>query len=79
MGCVTRVLRSLFVSHFLEQVYEIADRITVLRNGKLVGEYVTGVARDQLVTKMIGRALGELDAVADSADRDIDRSGPSSA
>ncbi len=31
----------LFVSHFLEQVYEICDRITVLRNGRLVGEYVT--------------------------------------
>src|SRR5215217_1723811 len=29
----------LFVSHFLEQVYEISDRITVLRNGRLVGEY----------------------------------------
>ena len=29
----------LFVSHFLDQVYEIADRITVLRNGQLVGEY----------------------------------------
>ena len=30
----------IFVSHFLDQVYEIADRITVLRNGKLVGEYL---------------------------------------
>ena len=29
----------LFVSHFLDQVYEIADRITILRNGRLVGEY----------------------------------------
>ena len=29
----------LFVSHFLDQVYEISDRITVLRNGQLVGEY----------------------------------------
>src|SRR5690625_2725046 len=28
----------LFVSHFLEQVYEISDRMTVLRNGRLVGE-----------------------------------------
>ena len=30
----------LFVSHFLDQVYEICDRITVLRDGRLVGEYV---------------------------------------
>ena len=29
----------IFVTHFLEQVYEICDRITVLRNGTLVGEY----------------------------------------
>jgi len=27
------------VSHFLEQVYAISDRLTVLRNGKLIGEY----------------------------------------
>ena len=31
----------LFVSHFLDQVYEICDRVTVLRDGKLVGEYLT--------------------------------------
>ena len=30
----------LFVSHFLNQVYEISDRITVLRNGRLIGEYL---------------------------------------
>lgn len=29
------------VSHFLDQIYEISDRITVLRNGQLVGEYLT--------------------------------------
>ena len=29
----------IFVTHFLEQVYEVSDRITVLRNGELVGEY----------------------------------------
>ena len=28
-----------FVTHFLEQVYAVCDRITVLRNGQLVGEY----------------------------------------
>ena len=28
-----------FITHFLDQVYQIADRITVLRNGKLVGTF----------------------------------------
>ena len=34
-------LAILFVTHFLDQVYAISDRITVLRNGRLVGEYLT--------------------------------------
>jgi monosaccharide-transporting ATPase len=64
----------LFVSHFLDQVYEIADRITVLRNGQLVGEYrAAQLPRAQLVTKMIGRVLDELEALESSAERRIDR------
>ena len=52
----------LFVSHFLDQVYEISDRITVLRNGALVGEYRTDeLLRIDLVQAMIGRELGSLD------------------
>jgi len=66
----------LFVSHFLDQIYEISDRLTVLRNGTLVGEYpVEELGREQLVAKMIGRELGELDAISASAERPIDRSG----
>src|SRR3954452_3402908 len=66
----------LFVSHFLDQVYEIADRITVLRNGQLVGEYrVEDLPRGTLVTRMIGREIAELDALSQSAERPIDRSG----
>ncbi len=66
----------LFVSHFLDQVYEISDRITVLRNGALVGEYpVAELTRDALVTKMIGRELEDLEALSRSARRVIDRSG----
>ena len=58
----------LFVSHFLDQVYEIADRITVLRNGELVGEYlVEDLPRLELVTKMIGRELDELEAISTQA------------
>jgi len=53
----------LFVSHFLDQVYEICDRVTVLRNGKLVGEYLTKeLLRIDLVEKMLGRAVQDLRA-----------------
>jgi len=52
----------LFVSHFLDQVYEIADRLTVLRNGSLVGEYRTDeILRIELVHKMIGKEIAVLD------------------
>ena len=45
-----------FVTHFLDQVYAVSDRITVLRNGALVGEYNTAeLPRLQLVSKMLGR------------------------
>ena len=48
----------LFVTHFLEQVYAIADRITVLRNGELVGEYrVEHLPASALVAAMVGREL----------------------
>jgi simple sugar transport system ATP-binding protein len=47
-----------FISHFLDQVYEIADRITVLRNGRLVGSgTVAEMPRMRLVSLMLGREL----------------------
>jgi len=50
----------IFITHFLNQIYEVADRITVLRNGKLVGTYdVKSLSRLELITKMIGRSLVE--------------------
>ena len=55
----------IFITHFLDQVYQIADRITVLRNGKLVGTYDTSsLPRVELVAKMLGRSLTELDALS---------------
>ena len=53
----------LFVSHFLDQVYEICDRVTVLRDGKLVGEYLTReFLRIDLVHAMLGRSADSLRA-----------------
>lgn len=55
----------IFITHFLDQVYQIADRITVLRNGKLVGTFDTSVLpRVELIAKMLGRSLSELDAIS---------------
>ena len=74
---VVRALRDrgvaiLFVSHFLDQVYEISDRMTVLRNGTLVGEYRTAdLDRVELVQKMIGRALAVLEELEEAPKRSV--------
>ena len=61
----------LFVSHFLDQTYQIADRITVLRNGELVGEYLASeLPRLQLVSKMIGKDLAALEALEEGTKRE---------
>ena len=50
-----------FVTHFLEQVYAVCDRITVLRNGKYVGEYpIADLPRVKLVAAMMGKDLDDL-------------------
>ena len=54
----------IFITHFLEQVYEICDRITVLRNGELVGEYeIKDLPRVQLISKMMGKDLDDISAL----------------
>jgi monosaccharide-transporting ATPase len=68
-------LAILFVTHFLEQMYRVSDRITVLRNGELVGEYLKDeLPANKLITAMVGRELGvaagrggSVAAVADEA------------
>ncbi len=51
-----------FITHFLDQVYEVSDRVTVLRNGALVGTYETAaVARLELIRLMLGRSIADLD------------------
>ena len=61
-GLRDRGVAILFVSHFLDQIYEISDRLTVLRNGQLIGEYpVRELGQHELVSKMIGRSLEVLE------------------
>ncbi len=50
----------LLITHFLDQVYEISDRITILRNGQKVDEHLTSeLPRMQLVSEMLGKELIE--------------------
>ena len=57
----------IFVTHFLEQVYAVSDRITVLRNGELVGEYeVRELPQVKLVEKMIGKDIEDLAVIKKS-------------
>jgi simple sugar transport system ATP-binding protein len=51
-----------FVTHFLDQVYAVSDRITVLRNGQFVGEYEAAqLPRLDLISRMMGKEVSELD------------------
>ena len=70
-----RVMRSLrdrgvailFVSHFLDQVYEISDRMTVLRNGRLVAEHLTAhLDKVTLIAAMLGHELDLLEDIEET-------------
>ena len=80
---VIRALRDegvaiLFVSHFLDQIYEISDRLTVLRNGVFQGEFMTTeIEQSELISTMVGKEVGALDSLERaSARRDVDRGTP---
>ena len=51
----------LYISHRLDEVFEIADRITVLKDGQLVGTVKPQESnQNQLIKMMVGRTLGEI-------------------
>ena len=71
-----RLIRSLkkngvtiiYISHRLEEVFEIADRVTVLRDGKLIGtRTISELEPKELIRMMIGRTLDELFPELESA------------
>jgi monosaccharide-transporting ATPase len=51
-----------FVTHFLDQVYAVCDRITVLRSAQLVGEFeIANLSRAELIGHMLGKELAALE------------------
>lgn len=60
----------LFITHFLDQTYEISDRITILKNGEFVGEYMAkDLPKLDLIAKMLGKELSEFSYTTGSADQ----------
>lgn len=48
----------IFITHFLDQVYAVSDRLTILRNGHLVGTYgIDEISKVELVTQMVGKDM----------------------
>lgn len=51
----------IFISHRLEEVFALCDRVTVLKDGRLVGSApVSEFSRERLISMMVGRELGGL-------------------
>lgn len=66
----------IFVTHFLEQVYAVSDRITILRNGQLVGVYKTSeLPRMELIARMIGKNTEEVTRLSEHRDTAEARAG----
>jgi galactofuranose transport system ATP-binding protein len=63
-------LAILFITHFLDQTYQISDRITILKNGAFVGEYSTQtLPKLDLIAKMLGKELSEFSYATESDQR----------
>ncbi len=57
-----RGLAIVFITHFLDQVFEISDRVTVLRNGRQIGTRILGdTTQTEIITLMLGRELEDRD------------------
>jgi ribose transport system ATP-binding protein len=68
-----RGIAVIYISHFLEEVRQIADRYTVLRDGRNVASgAITGTTTDELIARMVGRtATGFFPARQRGAQRDV--------
>ena len=56
----------IYISHRLKEIFDITDRVSVLRDGKYMGTRLTsGITQDQLVEMMVGREISQIHTTAD--------------
>jgi simple sugar transport system ATP-binding protein len=75
-------LAILFITHFLDQVYAISDRITVLQNGALRGEFkAVELPKLELIARMLGKELSEFSYASEHAakKKEVAEAGPTGA
>jgi len=54
----------IYVSHFLNEILDLCDKVTVLRDGRVVLDEVrSGITEDELVSSIVGEKLGAVEAV----------------
>jgi len=57
----SRAVGMIYISHKLDEVFEMSDRITVLRDGRTVGtQPASELTKDQVIAKMVGREVGDI-------------------
>ena len=57
----TRGVGMIYISHKLDEVFAMADRITVLRDGRTVATFAAGaVSKDSMIAAMVGREVGDI-------------------
>lgn len=50
-----------YISHKIDEIFRIADRITVMRDGQTIGTYpASEITEDELITRMVGREIKEI-------------------
>ena len=60
-GLKARGVTVIYISHMLEEVFEIADRVTVIKDGQCMGTFpVKELTRDDLVRHMVGREIQDI-------------------
>ncbi|HEX9857720.1 MAG TPA: sugar ABC transporter ATP-binding protein, partial [Paracoccaceae bacterium] len=70
-GLKARGLAIVFITHYLDQVFAISDRVTVLRNGRLIGTRVLNdLTRTEVVRMMLGKEPGVAHAVLNVDERE---------
>ncbi len=60
-GLKARGIAVIYISHRLDELYAVCDRVTIMRDGKTIDERpIAGASKVELVARMLGKEIGEV-------------------